>query len=117
MELYKQYVEELHPGKSVYYNDQGFAVYIIRDFTIEGMGGKEVYIEDIYTKPEFRRTHAAAKMADAIALIAKERGVKYMTGTVVPSANDSTRSLQMMLGYNFKLWFSDANIIWFIKEI
>lgn len=117
MELYKQYVEELHPGKSVYYNNEGFAVYVIRDFTIEGMDGKEVYIEDIYTKPEFRRTHSAAKLADKIAEIGKEQGVKYMTGTVVPSANNSTRSLQMMLGYGFKLWFSDTNIIWFIKEI
>ena len=110
MELYKDYLNELHDGKSVIYNDSGFAVYWIR-------GEGEIYIEDIYTKPEYRRTHAAAKLADLVAEIGRENKCTVMTGSVVPSANNSTISLKMMLGYGFQLYSCQDNIIWFTKEI
>jgi len=109
MEMLKEYYEELHPGKSVYYNNEGFAVYWIRD--------KEVYIEDIYVKKEYRRSHSASNYANAIAKLAKENGCTYMTGSVVPSANNATISLKMMMGYGFKLVSSSDNFIWFEKSI
>lgn len=114
MELFKKYVEELHNSKSVYYNDKGFAVYWIRNLNDKEL---EVYIEDIYVKPEYRRTRAAHILADEVVKIAREKGCKYMTGSVIPSANNSTISLDMMRSYNFQLHSCKDNIIWFIKEI
>ena len=113
MDLYKEYLNELHDGKSVIHNETGFIVYWIRG---EGKD-REVYIEDIYTRPEFRLTKSAAKLADQVAVIAKENGCTYMTGSVVPSANNSTISLKMMIGYGFELAGSQDNFIWFSKEI
>ncbi len=113
MEMYKDYLEELHKGKSIYTSNAGFAVYWIRSTEI----GKEVYIEDIYVKPEYRRKRAAHELADQVAVIGRDNKCTYMTGTVVPSANNSTESLAMMLSYGFKLWLSQDNIIWFKKEL
>ena len=107
--MLKNYYEELHDGKSVIYDDHGFATYWIR--------GEEVYIEDIYVKKEYRRTHAASQFADKVAKLGIENGCTYMTGTVVPSANNSTISMKMMIGYGFDLWIAQDDIIWFKKAL
>ena len=109
MQFYKDYLEELHEGKSLVNNKTGWASYWIRD--------KECYIEDIYVIPKYRRSRAAHKLADKVVEIAKKHGCDHLTGTVVPSANNSTISLQMMLSYGFKLALSQDNIIWFKKNI
>lgn len=109
MELLKNYYEELHAGKSIIYDDHGFASYWLRE--------KEVYIEDIYVKPEYRKSHSASHYADQIAEIGKAHGCEYMIGSVVPSANQSTISLKVLLGYGFRLLSSEDNIIWFNKEL
>lgn len=113
MELYKRYIEEMHPGKTVYQDDIGFAVYWIRQLG----DAKEVYIEDIYVLPEHRRNGGTKHLSGKVAEIAKENGCTYMTGTVVPSANHAMISLKMMLSNEFVLWRATENLIWFIKEI
>lgn len=114
MEMLKEYYEELHPGtngpaKSVVYDDKGFASYWIK--------GKEIYIEDIYVRKEFRRSHAASHYADQIAEIGRQNDCTLMTGTVVPSAHNSDISLKMMLGYGFSVLESEDNLIWFGKKL
>lgn len=109
MELYKKYLEETHEGKSLVYDEDGFASYWIK--------GTECYIEDIYTVPDKRQTYHAADLANKIAKIAKDRGCTLLTGSVVPSANESTRSLKVLLGYGFKLLSSSNNFIIFGKDL
>jgi ribosomal protein S18 acetylase RimI-like enzyme len=109
MEMYKAYLEELHDGKSIVSTDYGFASYWIRE--------KECYIEDIYTKPEYRKAEYASKLADLIAQIAIEQKCKYLTGSVIPTANNSTKSLKVLLGYGFKLCLAEENLIWFKKDL
>ena len=109
MEQYKRYLEELHPGKSVYSDERGFAVYWIR--------GEECYIEDIYVEREHRKSRGSHALADAVAKLAHEKDCKYMTGSVVPSANGATLSLKMMLSYGFKVHSAENNLILFIKEL
>lgn len=106
--MYKAYLEE-REGKSLIYTDKGYATYLIVD--------NEIYLEDIYVKPEFRQTREAWKMADQIAEIGKESGCKYMSGSVVPSAPGATRNMKMMISYGFDLAFAKDNFIGFIKEI
>lgn len=109
MDMYKAYLEERTPGKSVYYNDYGFATYHIN--------GEEVYIEDLYVKPEYRKEGIAASLADSIAVTAKAAGCKVMTGSVVPSAVNSTTSMKVLLAYGFRLHKSLDNFIIFVKDL
>jgi ribosomal protein S18 acetylase RimI-like enzyme len=87
----------------------GFATYII--------SGEECYIKDIYVEADYRNNHIASKMADEITKIAKKSGCKYLTGTVVPLANNSTESVEVLLAYGFKLSGAVQNGVFFRKEI
>jgi len=109
MEMFKAYLNEVHDGKSLISTDYGFATYWIR--------GEECYIEDIYTKPKYRQEKYASQLADLITQIAKDHNCKYLTGSVAPTANNSTKSLEVLLGYGFQLWLSENNAIWFKKEL
>lgn len=113
MKMYKEYLEELHEGKSLIKSDWGFASYWIR----QTEHGKECYIEDIYIKKEKRKLKEASELANLITKKAIEENCNFLTGSVVPSANNSTISLKVLLGYGFKLWCSDNNIIWFRKNL
>lgn len=113
MNMYKQYLEELHEGKSLINNETGFISYWIRD----SINGKECYIEDIYVAKDYRKSRAAHKLADIVVEIAKKQDCKILTGTVIPTANNSEISLKMMLSYDFKILNSNENVIWFFKEI
>lgn len=113
MEMLKEYLEELHDGKSCVWDETGFLTYWIRETEV----GKEAYIEDIYTKPEYRKSQKASKLANKVLKIAKENNCDFLTGSVVPSANKSDVSVKVLQGYGFKLWCCEQNIIWFKKEI
>ena len=108
MSLYKKYVEE-RTNKQVLESDHGFAVY---SFTEDA-----VYIEDIFVETDYRNTDLATNMAYEIGRIAREKGFKKMLGSVVPSANNSTISLKVLLANGFKLDSCAVNFILFSKEI
>lgn len=108
MSMFYNYTKE-RAVKDIVENDMGFATFVFN--------GAECYIEDIYVVPEHRCKGAASKLADIIASVAKDRGCKYLTGSVVPSAKGSTESLKVLLAYGFKLLKSEPNIIYFVKEL
>lgn len=108
MSLYANYVKE-REGKEILESEHGFATYQI--------AGPECYIKDIYIVPEMRTSGLAGKMADEIAVIAKEKGCKFLSGSVCPTANESTTSLRVLLSYGFKLAKSEVNLIWMVKEL
>lgn len=108
MSLYADYVKERGVFNIVEL-EQGFATYRIN--------GAECYIEDIYVVPEARNKHIATLLADRISEEAKEKGCRYLTGSVMPTANKSTESTKVLLAYGFKLLRAENNAIYFIKEI
>lgn len=108
MSLYAQYITE-RLNKQIIEDSEGFAVYYFEN--------DYVYLEDIYVIPEKRKTKKASEMADKIASIAKKAGYNKMLGSVVPTANNSTTSLKVLMGYGFSLLAAQDNIIYFIKEI
>lgn len=108
MSMYADYVNE-RGVKRIEETQNGFATYLIT--------GQECYIEDIYVRPEARKSHVASALADSIAEKAKLQGCRYLTGSVVPTANGSTDSCIVLLSYGFKLLRSESNVIWFVKEI
>lgn len=109
MHLFKQYLEERTPGKSLIYDDFGFATYIICN--------DEVYIEDLYVVPEFRKEKKASEYADKIAEIARSLKCKYMTGTVDTKAVGANDSTKILFAYGFKMHSAKDNVIYFIKDL
>lgn len=109
MSLFKEYLEE-RTNKEVLETDTGFAVFSFPN-------PQTIYIEDIYTQKDKRCTYHATILANKIVNIAKERGCTEMWGSVVPTANNSTISLKVLLAYGFKLKSSTDNFILMTKEI
>lgn len=110
MSLYGKYILE-HHGDGIVEGLYGFATY---RFLNEK---KTVYIVDIYVDKDFRRTMLASEMADKIADIARAEGATEMIGTVVPSANNSTDSMKVLLKYGMALKSASENLIVFRKDI
>lgn len=108
MSLFGQYIYE-RQNKSILEDEFGFATYYFQ--------GDCCYIEDIYVVKEKRKENLASKYADKIAEEAKSKGMKYLVGSVKPSANGSTTSLKVLLGYGFELVSAQEDFIWFKKEL
>lgn len=108
MSLYADYIAE-RENAGIIENSRGFATFLIN--------GAECYIRDIYVKPEYRKDNIASQMANEIVAIAKERGCKYLIGTVSPMASGATESLKVLLAYGFKLAKTDSTLVYMVKEI
>lgn len=93
----------------LYENEVGFAIYYLN--------GDECYIRDIYVNPDYRKSGEASKIADQVSILAKKSGCKFLTGSVQPSAKNSTDSLKVLLGYGFQLQNAVPNGIFFKKEL
>jgi GNAT superfamily N-acetyltransferase len=106
--LYAQYIQE-REGKSILESDKGYATY---SFTDDGC-----YIEDIFVIKEHRKSGEAARLADQIVEIARQKGCKKLYGSISPSANGSTASLKVLLSYGFRLSSSANNFILFVMDI
>jgi len=109
MKMFKDYLGELKNGRGVVYDEKGFATYEII--------GEECYIVDIYVSPDFREKYNASRYADLVVEEAKKNNCTVLTGSVVPSSHNATKSLKILLGYGFKLHSSQDNFIVFAKEI
>lgn len=103
-----QYVSE-RENSEVFETSEGFAIYTIEQNT--------VYLKDIWVAPEHRKSYVASRIADTVALIAKERGCNQMLGSVCPTAKNSHQSLQVLLAYGMILLSSQNNIIFLSKVI
>lgn len=108
MSLFGNYIKQ-RENKDIIESDKGFATYsIVKD---------GIYIEDIYIENDHRHQGEAARMADQIADIAREKGLTKLFGSISPSANGSTDSLKVLLAYGFKLNSSTNNFIWLEKVV
>jgi len=106
--LYAQYREE-REGAAVIEDEYGFASCIF--------GDDHAYIDEIFVVKEKRKEGHASKYADKIALMAKERGLNKLYGSVCTEAKGATASVKVLLAYGFKLSHCEENMIYFIKEI
>ena len=108
MSLYKDYIKE-RENRECIESEDGFITY--------KFFGTECYIIDLYVIPSKRKSSIASQMADQVERIAKDRGCKVLTGSVCPSTNNSTQSIQVLISYGFKLIKSEHDLICFAKEI
>lgn len=112
MSMHADYVRE-RLGDEILERAEGFATYRF----VDDKGTPCVYIVDIYTHPDFRKTRVASDMADQIVGRAKIRGCKRLLGTVSPTAKNATDSLRVLLGYGMSLYSCSNDLIIFRKEI
>jgi len=112
MSLYGEYIKEKQ-GDGIVERTEGFATYRY----LRNKDQVQVYVIDIYVRPEFRKSGLASAIADEIAEIAKKEGATEMLGTVNPSANGATESLKVLLGYGMRLKSASENLIIFGKGI
>jgi hypothetical protein len=110
--LYAKYIQE-RLGDNIIETEYGFATYRY----IDKVMSRAVYIIDIYILPEFRKSGEAARLADRIAIIAKDQGCSEMIGTVLTSAKTSTDSMKVLLAYGMTLKSSTNEALVFSKSI
>ena len=108
--LYAKYLKE-RSSDNILETSNGFATFRYLD------GGKSVYIIDIYVLPEHRKSGEAARIADNIVEQARVKGCTELLGSVCPSANGSTISLKVLLGYGMTLKSASNDFVIFTKEI
>tara|TARA_R110000764_G_scaffold87086_2_gene167862 strand:- start:447 stop:767 length:321 start_codon:yes stop_codon:yes gene_type:complete len=106
--MWLDYVRERMPMKNVIEMEEGFAIY----YNIEAESA--VYIEEIYIKPQFRRSDIASSlMRDII----KESVMPYMLGSIDVSTEGKTASLKGMLKAGFEPYRTEGNLMFFRKEL
>lgn len=108
MSPFAKYVEEIK-GMSTLETERGWATYVIV--------GEECYIEDIWVEKAFRKSGEAARMADEIKRLAKEKGCKFLTGSVNGRIKDPTTSTAVLIAYGFKIHAILQDAILFKMEI
>ena len=108
--LFAQYKKE-REGVEIVETDVSFATYKFVN------GGDTVYIIDVYVKPEARRSHAAIELGNVIVEIAKNRGAKYVLGSVDPLTNGATESIKGLIAWGMKVLKIEGRLILFRKEI
>lgn len=75
------------------------------------------YIVDIFVVPDFRSKNIASKLADDISVIARERGCKFLWGSVDITADTSDQSMQVLLKYGMKMNHINGNMIYLKKDL
>jgi GNAT superfamily N-acetyltransferase len=105
---YALYIME-REGKHILEDEKGFATYL---FT-----ASHCYIEDIYVRPEYRKSNVASSYADQISQIARKKGYTKLLGSVCPQAFGAAASTRVLLAYGFELLSSEKNIIYFEKSL
>lgn len=109
MSLYADYLTQ-RTEDHIIENDMGF-------ITWRYMPNNQVYIVDLYVRPESRGSHVASDLADMVVSQAKEKGCTELFGTVVPRAKNSDISLKVLQAYGMSLHSANHEIIFMRKEI
>jgi hypothetical protein len=109
MEQYKAYLKETYPGHDCYIDPEG------RGWASYQINNDECYIDHCYMVPEFRNKFTMSAICANIEDIAREKGCKFMTGTVQIGTGIPERSVRMMLTDGYKFHSANNNVITMIK--
>jgi len=89
--------------------DYGFLSYAIR--------GRELYISDLYIKPDVRQSKLGSELVDEAFKVADKEDCAFVSCIVVLDTIDPDLSLLSALRYGFKLHRAENNIITLRKEV
>lgn len=108
MSLYAFYLEEREGIKTIE-EENGFITYQIM--------GESIWIKDLYVVPDNRLFGLGSRLADQVKYIGQENKCKVMRCTVCWQALNASDSMCAILAYGFRLKASDANLIYFEKDL
>lgn len=104
-----------------YANEKGFGPRIVyvpeTGFATYHLNKDECYIEDLYVIPSKRKSGAASDMADSIAAIARDCGIKVLTCSVNLTARGKEAAMKTILAYGFSPVATSGENVYFSKEI
>lgn len=106
--LYARYKQE-REGMETIESDKGFITYKIQ--------GNECFIDTLYIVPEARMSGFGSQMADQVTEAAKAANCTFLSATVSPYAPNATEALMAIISYGFKVFKTDATLIYLVKEI
>lgn len=108
MSLYADFIKETF-GKDIIEDDDGFATFLIVK--------KECYVENVYVRPEARKSTHSFHYVDQIVEKAKAQGCRYLLTTVNKRISTPERSKHVILKYGFMPYSEDDDCEVFFKEI
>lgn len=109
--MYSDYLKEIGIAECLE-DEKGFMIY-------SKINGDEVFIRDLYVRPEFRKKHVATSYVDAVLPECKSQGYKFLRCSVNLSMKPEAVAT-LLLGYakyGFKISDQDSEMIWLFKEI
>ena len=82
-----------------------------KSFVIYQTKDEEFYLQDLYIDPYARERDILRSLTNEIKRISRERGCKFVTASVVPSALKSTESMKLLIWWGFELISSTQDFI------
>ena len=110
MSMWADYKKEREDKQVIEEADNGFVIYSYPT-------PEQVWIEDIYVRPDLRQSGLARKLADQVCEAAKKVGCKQVLGSVWETANGATASVKVLLAYGMQLSHIEGKLIIFKKEL
>ncbi len=109
LSMYGQYITE-RTNREILETEHGFA-------TFQVLPNNIFYIIDIFIKPEYRRSRKASELTDNLENIAKEKGSKWILGSVDDAAKGAEVSHKALQAYGFKPYKSAGSMNFYLKPI
>lgn len=110
--MWKDYLREKE-GKETFEFEHGFITYLVH-----GENVKEIYISDMYIKPEFRKSGYLRSFIKEIEKVAQERNCVRMTAHIFLNSKNPEEPLVVDLKYGFKIFkITDNSVIHLVKEL
>ena len=106
MELFATYLKE-REGSELVHDEKGFATY-------KKHGQNNIYVVDVYVRPEFRKKRVASGYLNMIADITS---CENLITSCDENANNWKESEKAILGYGFELKTRENTMRWYIKEM
>jgi ribosomal protein S18 acetylase RimI-like enzyme len=107
--LYADYLQE-RENAHILENENGFCIY-------KYLSPTTAYLQDIYVKPEWRKTAIGKKMLEDVVKICKKSNISALLASTDISANNPEVSALAILKSGFKFHKLEENMIWYVMEI
>jgi ribosomal protein S18 acetylase RimI-like enzyme len=108
MSLYSEYISELR-DLQIIEKDYGYITYNFQQ--------DAVYIEELFIRKDFRHSGLGQELGSTVEQIAREKGMKKLLCTVIPTNKNSTYAIASYIKWGFKLDSSTNNFILLTKDI
>lgn len=114
--MYAQYLKETL-GQEYKEDGEGRGFLTYGYNCIPGVDFPHLYIVDLWVKPEHRKSHVAANLADEVCAEAKSKGIAFCFGSISKHSQTQEASKRVLKAYGMTKYAEDDQGIWFVKEI